>query len=349
RGVGAPEDALSFLLKCLWAWAQPRRRGIPQGLSSSDLLAKLYLEPVDRQLERSGFEHIRYVDDYRIFCSDELEAKRALRKLTALLRHYGLNVGTPKTEIFDATRARVKVEGNIPKIERLAEELNEALRAEGFEDPYLRVIAFPALQDSQANVARAVVEDAFREYFSDSTEPFDASLYHYLLNRLGKLKSDVAIGYSVRQLTDRPEETRAILEYLKHFLDDHHDLADEVLRFAESDDAIYEHQLFLIVKWLHENRVQSDRCFHLVRRLTADRSQPLWLRSYALALLGEFGDSADLDGTEALYTNAATELERAVILCCIRRMPRNQRNEIYARYGEQSLLNALATRLARQN
>jgi hypothetical protein len=114
RAIGAPGDVLTFLFRCLWAWAQPRGRGIPQGLSSSDLLAKVYLEPIDRQLERLGFDHIRYVDDYRAFCGSKLEAKKALRHLTALLRHYGLNLATAKTEILGSDDARHKIEGNIP-------------------------------------------------------------------------------------------------------------------------------------------------------------------------------------------------------------------------------------------
>jgi hypothetical protein len=222
------------------------------------------------------------------------------------------------------------------------------VRAEGFENPYLTVKGLPDLEQAQAEVARAVLEDAFREYFTDSAEPFNTSLFHYLLNRLGRLHSDIAIEFSIRQLSDRPEETRPVLDYLELFLDDD-DVAEGVLRFTESVDAIYEHQRFLIMRWLQKNRVQTDSCLQVARRVTADRSQPLWLRSYALAVVGEHGDSADLDSIEAMYTNAANDLEQAVILCGIRRMPHNQRNAIYARYREHSLLSSLAIRWARQN
>jgi hypothetical protein len=348
RGIGVADDVLTLLLKCLRQWANPRGRGIPQGLSPSDLLAKAYLEAVDRQLERAGFDHIRYVDDYRVFCASRLQAKKALRKLIALLRQYGLNVGTPKTLILDPDDARSKIAGKIPNIEHLAQELFDAVRAAGFESPYLRVNELPQLEQAQAEVGRAVMEDAFREYFSRPVQDFNATLFHYLLNRLAKLHSDVAIEFCVRQLSDRPEETLYVLDYLGAFLDDH-DVAEQVLSFAESAEATYEHQLFLIMRWLHESAVRSDGCLQFARRVADDRSQPFWLRSYALAVLGDFGDGADLDGIEGMYSRAANDLERATILCAIRRMPSDQRNAIYGRCRRQSLLNSLAADWAQRN
>lgn len=86
RNLGVSDDLLGSLFACLNKWAEPRGRGIPQGISASDLLAKLYLDPLDRRLERERFNHIRYVDDIRVFCGSHLEAKRALAKLSAELR-----------------------------------------------------------------------------------------------------------------------------------------------------------------------------------------------------------------------------------------------------------------------
>ena len=58
RAANVQTFLIDQLFTCLWAWAEPRGRGIPQGMSASDLLAKLYLDGVDHRLERAGFERL---------------------------------------------------------------------------------------------------------------------------------------------------------------------------------------------------------------------------------------------------------------------------------------------------
>lgn len=66
--IGCPSPAVSVIERCLREWAQSPDRGLPQGVLASDVLAKLYLESLDRALLNAGLRHVRYVDDVRIFC-----------------------------------------------------------------------------------------------------------------------------------------------------------------------------------------------------------------------------------------------------------------------------------------
>ncbi len=88
RAIGAPPESIRQISECLnrWAAAVGPSRGIPQGNSGSDLLAKLYLNSVDRALADGNFKHLRYVDDIRIFCHSRVEAQRAVMLLAKLLR-----------------------------------------------------------------------------------------------------------------------------------------------------------------------------------------------------------------------------------------------------------------------
>ena len=348
RSVAIPDPPMELLFRCLRSWAEPRGRGIPQGLSPSDLLGKVYLDPVDRLMEREGFDHFRYVDDFRVFCRSPLEGKKALIRLTALLRQLGLNLEASKTEILGAEDAGRRIEGKIPDIEQIKDRLFEVVRAEGFDNPYLKSTSFADLEAAQAEVARDVLETAFRENFLESDEDsFDPSLFHYLLARLGPLQSEVAVDFSIAQLTLRPEETISILGYLRDLATDT-DIPGRVVTYARSEYAIYDYQLYLILRWLLESRVETEESLQLARGLMANRAHPLWLRSVALALVGEFGDAADLEGIEGLYASAASDLERAIILCSIRRMSRMRRNGVYGRYAGDNFLNSLAARWARQ-
>src|SRR5213075_3548333 len=52
----------------------PNPQGTPQGGVISPLLANLYLNPLDHQMERSGWEMVRYADDFVILCRTQAEA-----------------------------------------------------------------------------------------------------------------------------------------------------------------------------------------------------------------------------------------------------------------------------------
>src|SRR2546427_11485860 len=78
RQMGAPEPLVEQLSSCLNRWADPLKTGIPQGQSASDVLAKVYLNSVDRNLQSMGHDHFRYADDFRVFCGVNVQAKKAL-------------------------------------------------------------------------------------------------------------------------------------------------------------------------------------------------------------------------------------------------------------------------------
>ena len=79
--MGVDRHVVALLSTCLNRWSSGNGRGIPQGISASDILGKVYLNSIDLALRELGFVHLRYVDDIRIFCQNEVEAKIALLKL----------------------------------------------------------------------------------------------------------------------------------------------------------------------------------------------------------------------------------------------------------------------------
>ena len=59
-------------------WAP--EEGTPQGAVISPLLSNIYLDPLDQQMARQGFEMVRYADDFVILCRSEAEARAALAR-----------------------------------------------------------------------------------------------------------------------------------------------------------------------------------------------------------------------------------------------------------------------------
>jgi RNA-directed DNA polymerase len=64
----------------------PTEAGVPQGESISPLLANVYLDPLDRHLEKLGIAFVRYADDFVIFTESEQRAKETYRCLADFLR-----------------------------------------------------------------------------------------------------------------------------------------------------------------------------------------------------------------------------------------------------------------------
>lgn len=77
---------------------EKRRRGTPQGGPLSPLLANIYLDPLDKELEKRGISFVRYADDIALFLSSERSAQRTLESIkTWLLKHLALEVNEAKS------------------------------------------------------------------------------------------------------------------------------------------------------------------------------------------------------------------------------------------------------------
>lgn len=76
--------------------------GAPQGAVLSPLLSNIYLDPLDHLMARSGFEMIRYADDFVILCRTPEEASRALVLVREWVETNGLTLHPTKTRVVDA-------------------------------------------------------------------------------------------------------------------------------------------------------------------------------------------------------------------------------------------------------
>ena len=76
--------------------------GAPQGAVLSPLLSNVYLDPLDHLVARSGFEMVRYADDFVILCRTAEEARTALELVRGWVSEHGLTLHPTKTRIVDS-------------------------------------------------------------------------------------------------------------------------------------------------------------------------------------------------------------------------------------------------------
>jgi len=95
-------NAISTLKALLTKWCYSDLHGLPQNRDASSFIANVVLNAVDLEMVKKGYDYFRYVDDIRIVCDDEMQARRALNDLIYELRKFGLNINSKKTAILDS-------------------------------------------------------------------------------------------------------------------------------------------------------------------------------------------------------------------------------------------------------
>lgn len=101
--LGLVEQSLKAgVMEELKGW-QATERGTPQGAVISPLLANLYLNPMDHEMERRGWALVRYADDFVVLCRTKEEAESVMDWLRAWTAAAGLTLHPTKTRIVNAT------------------------------------------------------------------------------------------------------------------------------------------------------------------------------------------------------------------------------------------------------
>jgi RNA-directed DNA polymerase len=77
---------------------QKRGEGTPQGSPLSPLLANIYLDPLDKELEKRGVSFVRYADDIAIFASSQRSAERIYESVVVWIeKHLKVEVNRAKS------------------------------------------------------------------------------------------------------------------------------------------------------------------------------------------------------------------------------------------------------------
>lgn len=79
-----------------------KRLGLLQGAIISPLLANVYLNEFDKEMNKRGWSHVRYADDLIAACDTRGNAKRCLEEMVLILGRMALKPKKDKTRIINA-------------------------------------------------------------------------------------------------------------------------------------------------------------------------------------------------------------------------------------------------------
>ena len=348
--LGIPAEIQNQISSCLNRWAIVPSRGIPQGYSASDLLAKIYINSIDENFRNLAYDHYRYVDDFRIFCNSDIEAKKAIIDLSRLLRTRGLNLQTAKTKILASDAARECIEGVAPIIKEVGKKFVDEIGAEYLAGhPYMSIaLAERFLSENPKSAPIEVIKETYTRHFIDAdNQEFDSTLFHYLLRGLGTQEDDLALEHTKWLLAEHPEETAEIIRYWSR-LGIQVKLDTFLVDFFGSDEAIYDYQSYLLAKWvLEEFDSISSALLSIFRAKSFNENLPDYFLGPCRMVLGEFGTHADLENLRNLYPHVHGQLQKSELIYSLRRLETGLRNEFISRVQGDGDLQSRAARLVR--
>jgi hypothetical protein len=192
-----------------------------------------------------------------------------------------------------------------------------------------------------------VIKEAYKNHVMENWLGFNATLFRFLLKRLGKQRDSFAAQHCITLLEPNPEETQNILKYFSS-VGPGEDVEAQIIESMNSGELVYQYQIYQIVEWFYERSSgPSESLLDLVRKIGFDQTSPRYLKTICRAFLGKFGISADLERMVAQYDETNDPSERAEIICSISRMERGRRNAFLARVERDGPDNPRAVRWAK--
>jgi hypothetical protein len=215
-------------------------QGLPVGPFASILLAEMCLNDVDTFLLRKRASHVRYVDDFRIFCASRREAVMVHHDLAEYLyTAHRLSLESSKTKIMHVdrfTREELRdpeEEEQRKKVNRLNEMMDEVFQNLG---PYEDISDVVDEQELSSEATR----DALLELFVECVDrpPLHLGLARHLLRRGTAMHTAILHSMVFKNLQTLCPALRDVTRYLSKTLSGKslHARGKEVVKFLEESD-----------------------------------------------------------------------------------------------------------------
>ena len=301
-----------------WSSERISGYGLPQGPPASSFLADIFLDYVDRKMEKyKGY--FRYMDDIRIFCKRKIEAKIALKELTIALRGLKLNINAKKTDILRGKRIEERLFD--PK-KRILNSVEKAMRSGGRE--FIEDFVIPALMD--------LIEDAFLD------DAFETRHLNFALYRLSILQNSgfdfdkrKVIENIQNSLVSKPHHTSLFCDFLSMFPKDR-SIAEFLISFLKSEDNIYEWQELKVCQCLLRfsfRATQREINFFLKRALNPNRNYAA--RAFYFLLAGKHGRNRDRHLIVDSYDSLSQVYTKLAVILSVQQLGLPSRNSFYTR------------------
>ena len=329
-----------LLFEYLEHWAYEPGRGLPQNRDASSFLANLYMRQVDLRMINAGYTetYFRYMDDIKIVCKDEFEARKALKQLSVTLREIGLSVNSRKTQIvsgLDLAEVERCLDGSSEAIEKIDELWQRRTRKAIFA-------LWPTLRDRTLELI--------------SEGAVDSREFRYCIKRIELLASfeDLhfpkeiyePITHAICQaVASHPACTDQYVKYLTAVQVTPMELMPVIDYLCEPEKSIYTWQSYRLWLLLAAKAIADPRLTAAAMAAVAGPDTPV--RAGASIYLGVLGISEGKDAVAREFSTAVSFIGQRSALIAIHELPFGQiENQIrpHMRPDLQGVFRALGKR-----
>ena len=208
------ENIISFISQI----TASQSRGIPVGPFASIILAETCLNEVDVFLLRKGYLHVRYVDDFRVFCRSKREAMKVLHDLSDYLNtSQRLSLETSKTRILPTQSFLEKYFTEPEDYEKQQQEqakvqlLQELRSNDGF---YSEEQSETELDKKQLNKLQREALVSLLEQCLNA-RPLNLGISRHILRRATQLRTNAILPTVLNHLETLVPVLRDVSRYLK--------------------------------------------------------------------------------------------------------------------------------------
>lgn len=338
EGFNCDKEIVSTLASLLRKWKEGSSYGIPQGMWPSDLLGNAYLNDLDVAMISDDYKYVRYVDDIRIFCESEVAAKKALLKVSKIIRPMGLNLQPAKTYIHNKKSFCTKIRPFSEKLEELKVNLKDLITD---FDPYFNEFEF--VEDTEEGLVIMGLDEMFE---SASKYPFNEQELRACLNVYSYTRQSNAVPFCLENFSNLPHFSSYFINYLTS-IDYNSEISKKILEFLESENNIYQWQEMWLVRYFYLLPELTVDFRNFLRNIFLDGNKHIASRSIAALILGKLGNLSDLRFLKDSFRDIDSLWIKRAIIFAIKRLPTSERNHIYNYWKKQHWCLSLAVDYAK--
>ena len=318
EGCSNGVELINVLFKLLRKWSDERIPGcgLPQGPPASSFLADIFLDYVDRKMEKYD-GYFRYMDDMRIFCKREIDTKIALKDLIISLRELKLNINAKKTKIL------------------IDEEIDKKLF-----DPHkslLNIIDATMKTKDRKQIENIIPHLAklFKDSFS--SDPFEKTHLNFSLYRLSILHAsgfDLDIEEIIEKIENnfvsKPHHMGLFCNFLSMF-HDNIEIAKFLISFLQSENNIYDWQEVKVLHTLLRFNIKFGRPnIDFFISSARDSNKHYAARSFYFLLAGKNGSNRDRELIVSCYNGLSKIFTKMAIILAVQEIGLASRNQFYS-------------------
>lgn len=308
-GMQIDSKLVNLLNELLLFWANRDSYGLPVGSNASRILAEAELSRIDNFLVDRKIDFCRFVDDYRIFCKNSIEAHHYLTLLIETLSKDGLFLNCSKTKIKEIDKNKI-----LEKTEKIKKEgKQESLKAENFSkvvSGYSGLIPVKFRKLTDRDKEKLKIQDE--------------------LEKIEELKDNLLID---------PEEFRKTINIIiaKENYDKLSDISEIIKKFPQFTPLYYD----VIMKYESEFSIEAiDKIKYNLQNWIENEKLPEYILIYIVRILAleRFLDKSTIMNIyRKLNKNSGDYIGRAILECLEGKLDRNDIIEIKSYYEKSDI------------